>query len=346
MLMKKSLGEDHPIDAFSYISDDPILSEERYVEAACNAAKVNLHSVTPTPEEFASDLNNLINCQEFPFGGPSVYAQYRVFRMAKENGIKVMLDGQGSDELMAGYYFFIGAKITSLLCSLSVLKALSVIRGVPKNMANHFFRMLMFSFGRVLPNAMRSFFRSLVAEPLFPHWLQQSWFLANGVCGDERKSGQGRNALKQEMAIAVQQGGLAELLRYEDRNSMWFSIESRVPFCNHHLAGLTFSLPADRLISTKGVTKAVLKDSMRGIVPDMIIDRDKIGFATPERNWLSAMRPLIVEIMTDAETIKLPFFTAAREEVLLAIEGSGRWPTHVWRIINYILWSKQVGVEY
>ncbi len=345
MLMKGALGDSHPIETFSFITDDPVLSERRFVEIANQAARVNQHFIQPTPHEFALDLQELVRCQEFPFGGPSIYAQHRVFRLAKENGIKVMLDGQGSDEIFGGYYNLIGAKVTALLSSKSPLKALKVLRGTPKNMRLNFPRMLALSFGRMLPESLRPPFRAMVGESLFPHWLNQDWFLGHGACGAERPCGSGINALKEEMAIAVTRGSLPELLRYEDRNSMWFSIESRVPFCNPRLAELAFSLPPDYLISPNGITKAVLKDAMRGLVPNQIIDREKVGFGTPEREWLAGMLPFIQTTIEEGEAMNLPYLRNIREEVLGTINSNGRWPSHAWRILNIILWTKQFDVK-
>ncbi len=346
MLMKNALGDDIPIETFSFITDDPVLSEQRFVNIACEAARVNVHSVQPTPGEFASDLQELVRCQEFPFAGPTVYAQHRVFRLARENGMKVMLDGQGADELFGGYYSFIGAKITSLLSSGAPLRAMPVLKGVPGNMSSNFPRMLAFSFGRMLPESLRPFFRALVGEPLFPRWLNRGWFRDHGAQAIERPAGQGRNALKEEMAIAVTKGSLSELLRYEDRNSMWFSIESRVPFCNPRLAEMAFSLAPDNLISPLGVTKAVLKTAMRGLVPDQIIDREKVGFGTPERDWLSALQPFVDSTLKEGEAMDLPYLSNFRQEVLAAINSHGRWPPHAWRIINLIIWNRDFGVTH
>lgn len=344
MLMKGALGDRHPIEAFTFITDDPVLSEQRYVDIACRAAQVNLHCVKPSPQEFAGDLKELVRCQEFPFGGPSVYAQHRVFRHAKENGITVMLDGQGADELFGGYYHLIGAKVTSLLCSMELVKAFQVLGNVPGNMGHYFSRMLAFSLGRALPQALRPPFRALMGEPLFPDWLVKDWFLDQGAHGIERAFGRGRNALKEEMALSVTQGSLPELLRYEDRNSMWFSIESRVPFCNPRMAELAFSLPGDRLISSNGTTKAVMKDALGGLVPDQIINREKVGFGTPEREWLAMIRPVVSSTLFEGEAMGLPYLRNIRQEMNMAIDTGDRWPLHAWRIFNLILWVQEFEV--
>lgn len=93
-------------------------------------------------------------------------------------------------------------------------------------------------------------------------------------------------------------------LRYEDRNSMAFTIESRTTFLTPALVTFVFSLPEEYLIAADGTSKAVFRHTMRGIVPDVILDRqDKIGFATPEQHWLRALRPWAAKVL-QSETAK------------------------------------------
>jgi asparagine synthase (glutamine-hydrolysing) len=122
--------------------------------------------------------------------------------------------------------------------------------------------------------------------PSFPVWVKQKWFLDRGTIPHYRTYGWGKEALRQELVKAINSLSLPQLLRYEDRNSMWFSIESRVPFCNPEIARFALSLPEQYLISNNGTTKSVLRESLRGILPEPVITREKVGFATPQKNWL------------------------------------------------------------
>jgi len=344
MLMKASRGSSQPIEAFSFLTDDPVLSEKRFVELATRSAKVSLHCVTPTPQELAQDLEALVRCQEFPFGSSSVYAQFRVFRLAQQAGMTVMLDGQGADEMFAGYYRFVGAKATSHFSTFRILRAFRLLKDIPGNMRPNFYRMFLFSLGRLVPEALRPLFRHLVGDPLFPSWMDQGWFHDHGVIGSERPCGTGPNALKEEMVLAVH-GSLQELLRYEDRNSMWHSIESRVPFCHRKLAELALSLPSDFLISSGGVTKFILKRCLRDVVPDAIINREKVGFGTPEGEWLTAMGPLVQETIDLGLDMKIPFLTNLRKEVSTSIQVGNQLTGQGWRILNLILWMKAFDVK-
>jgi len=123
---------------------------------------------------------------------------------------------------------------------------------------------------------------------------------------------------------------------------MRFSVESRVPFLTTDLAEFLLSLPEEYLISSQGDTKHVFRAAMRGIVPDEILDRkDKIGFATPEADWLKLLLPTIRLWLE--EDLKLPFI---RHQALLtafelALAGRRQNPSQVWRWVNFYRWHAQ-----
>jgi asparagine synthase (glutamine-hydrolysing) len=142
--------------------------------------------------------------------------------------------------------------------------------------------------------------------------------------------------------------GLRELLRYEDRNSMAHSIESRVPFLTPALAEFAAGMPDDYLIAADGTGKLVLRRSLRGLVPDPILDRrDKIGFATPEAAWLRTLTPWVKEVFAKASLqgtgpIRLAVVHERWREM-----SNGRRPFDpvVWRWLNLIRWAELLGVE-
>jgi asparagine synthase (glutamine-hydrolysing) len=135
--------------------------------------------------------------------------------------------------------------------------------------------------------------------------------------------------------------GLTHLLRHGDRNSMHFGIESRVPFLTLDMVNLLLSMPEEYLISPQGETKHVFRAAMRGIVPDDVLDRkDKIGFATPEKDWLLSMADIVRRWMK--EDIDLPFFNrkVALQEFEEVIQGTKPFDWKIWRMINFIRWYR------
>jgi asparagine synthase (glutamine-hydrolysing) len=130
------------------------------------------------------------------------------------------------------------------------------------------------------------------------------------------------------------------LLRYEDRNSMAFSIESRVPFLTAELAQFLLSLPAKYLIAPDGTRKWLFRRAMRGLVPDAILDRqDKIGFDTPMRSWLNLIRPQVERLVNSQAASRLPVTNHRfiRDNWSEALEGRCHWP--IWRWINLVRWA-------
>ncbi len=345
MNVSTRLDPGQQLHGFSFITDDPVLSEDRYVDVARQAAHAICHKVNPRPEELARDLPQLIRVQQLPFSSTSIYAQYRVFQLAREHGMKVMLDGQGSDELFAGYLSFLGSRLAGLMAAGRFVVAARVLRQFPRNMRQHFVRLLLTAAGRFLPEGLVPLFRRVAQEPLWPPWLNRRWFQDRGVVAREHARGKGRDALREDLLLSVMRVSLPQLLRYEDRNSMCHSIESRVPFCVPSLAEFAFSLPDDLLVSPTGNTKAVLKAAMQGLVPDTIIQREKVGFGTPERQWLAAIRPHVENTVSQIQDAGLPFLCDETSVVRGAIASEGRWPTHAWRIFNTCIWAQSFDVN-
>ena len=123
-LLQNTNGSLH---SFSYIADQLELSEEKWVDVITQSTGTIKHIVNPSPADFVEDMDNLILAQDEPFGSMSIYAQYRVMQLAKEKGIKVLLDGQGADELLAGYSTYLGARLASLIYNFRWLDALKFI---------------------------------------------------------------------------------------------------------------------------------------------------------------------------------------------------------------------------
>ena len=128
---------------------------------------------------------------------------------------------------------------------------------------------------------------------------------------------------------------------------MAFSIESRVPFLTPALASFLLSLPDEYLVAVDGTSKAVFRRAMRGIVPDKILDRrDKVGFPTPERDWLMAQQSFVQQVLTGATARRIG---ALNLNVLLpdwenTVQGFRQPDSHTWRCLNLILWAQKFSV--
>ena len=336
------------IRAFSYVADDPTLSEERWLTIAAEASGASVARVTPKPQELVEDLDDLIRTQDQPFGSTSIYAQNRVFRLAAEHGIKVMLDGQGADEMLAGYRPYLNARIAGLIRSGNLPRARALataaaqMPGTPS--AN---RLLALGVASLLPSGVRTALKSRTSSGRSTdRWLDRAWFDKAGTDGHHPVTT--ATTLHQALRRDVNENSLPALLRYEDRNSMAYSIESRVPFLTPHMAELILGLPEQYLLGDDGTTKTVFRAAMRGIVPDAILDRqDKIGFATPEQQWLEILRPWVETTLREADPSRTPglHLDAVRVEWQSVLDGRSPFGWHVWRWLNLIRWTELMDVE-
>jgi asparagine synthase (glutamine-hydrolysing) len=343
-VMREIEGDALDLHTFTYVADSAQFSEERWARMVGGHVHATEHRVTPRAENLIEDLETLIACQDEPFGSTSIYAQHRVFGLVAEQGIKVVLDGQGADELLGGYAQHSGARMASLVRAGRLGAANKFWRGKPAGYGGRFGRLLALQY--LLPRSAHGIVRRAVGRSEVPSWLNASWFNARGGMGSSLgPSASGH--LMDELAADVR-GNLPTLLRYEDRNSMHFSVESRVPFLTPELCDFFLALPEEFAISDDGTSKSVLRAAMRGIVPDAILDRrDKVGFSTPEWEWLNAIRPWAERILKSDAARAIPVF---RHDRLLAawqqsLADPSRHHTWIWRWINFIRWVEIAGVE-
>jgi asparagine synthase (glutamine-hydrolysing) len=311
-----ALGKASGQKAFTARMDDPMLDEGRYVDLVLQRTGVPGFSVVPTADAFLQELDQLAFHQEEPFTSTSVFASYLVHRLAKANGVTVMLDGQGADEYLAGYSHYFSLLLASLaqrgkwLAWRRERRAARDVQGidpVPTRAALRYW-------GRGLASS-RPPSRILVDAERDVSFLQ-------GAIRAEFSAEQARTVefvgdpLKGRLYADLMHGHLQELLRYADRNSMAFSREVRLPFLDHRLVEFSLSLPSGLLLGS-GWSKRVLRAAMRDVVPaEILARRDKIGFMAPWAQWwdnpgvASSLRERVLD---------------AREEVgdIVAVESVG-----------------------
>jgi asparagine synthase (glutamine-hydrolysing) len=182
-----------------------------------------------------------------------------------------------------------------------------------------------------------------------PDWLNDEWFARSGVEPRQPFKGRGRDMLREQLHDTLVESSLPMLLRYEDRNSMAQSIESRVPFLTAELAEFILSLPENYLIGPDGTSKRVFRAAMRGIVPDAILDRrDKVGFATPERKWLSTLRPWVDEVLRSEAAAEVPMLNLPemKREWETILSGQRPFDFKVWRWLNVIRWTENFRISF
>lgn len=337
------LEPDADLHTFSFIAAGSDVSEEHWATLVAEKTRAIRHIVTVEPAELTADLDALLLAQGEPFGSTSIYAQYRVFRLARECGITVTLDGQGADELLAGYQGYPGPRMAGLLQSGRFLRALKNFRAFrqwpgrsPAWLCQQIIREIIPAW--LTPLALRCVGRSAA-----PEWLDTVSLREQGVRllrKDWRRTLYPKGSLlKSTLATQLIWNGLPQLLRHGDRNAMAHSIESRVPFLTREMAEFCLSLPEHYLVDDTGCSKSVFRRAMRGIVPDAILDRrDKIGFATPERQWLESLGDWVDAALKQAEAVPYLRMDAARREWQAIRNGRSAFNWRVWRWLCYTRW--------
>lgn len=273
-------------EVFSVVAEVPRVDESRWIRAAAEHLGISGHEVCPGPAKVFEELPELVWHQDEPFGSTSVLAQWEVFRLASASGVKVMLDGQGADELLAGYQgSFIPARLAELFRCGRWLRMMTEAWQFREGTGISRRRLAMQVLDLLLPRswAMAARRRTGHASPR-PDWLAvEKWGVEPG---DPLRALGGRGRSVNELSHSqLTSSSLQMLLRFEDRNSMAHSVEARVPFLDYRLVERVLGMPGEYKIA-RGWTKRLLRDGLKGILPEPIRQRrDKLGFATPEQEW-------------------------------------------------------------
>lgn len=290
-----TMAENWSQHTFTACLPDHALDESKYAEMVSDACvALQWHRVEPTAARLAASMESLVRHQEQPFGSPSIFMQWEVMRAARERGVKVLLDGQGGDELFCGYEGYLPPYLARLLRHWRLGQ---FVREFGHARRGHYAGrpLLKHIAAYLLPRRFRSSFRQGL-NATSQTWLVGELFEAKdgpGMCEtlkfappvDWRKTF-GLGMFASHIWHVLLGESLPSLLRFEDRNSMAFGIEARVPMLDRPLVELAMSLRPEEKIRD-GVLKAVLRDAVKDIVPAAILDRrDKIGFSSPTAEWL------------------------------------------------------------
>ena len=342
---------DLPLRTFSFISQSADRSEEQWIDIVNADAKSSAHKIRITADELADDIDDLILAQGEPFGSTSIYAQYRVFKAAREADVTVMLEGQGADELLAGYNGYPAQRLVSLLERGHLPSALRHLLGQRDWPGRSVKATLQEAVSVMASGRLNQWLRTLSGRDSRPAWLNIDALSGAGTRLEYPRAtwpgnSTGRRAMA-EMAISLTQRGLGWLLRHGDRNSMRFSIESRVPFLTPDLADFLLGLPEDYLVSVQGETKRIFRTAMQGIVPAPILARkDKIGFETPELAWLRKLAPQVRQWLAPGQGSALLDNTQMLKHFDEVIDGRRPFTWQIWRWINFQRWVQLNQIKY
>ena len=325
----------------------PNCDERHFINIVKRKTKVQSNLVFPSGGKLVKDLDDLIYSQDFPFASTSIYAQYNVFKLARNKKVKVVLDGQGSDELLAGYHTFFPVLFQSLKKKGQYFRLIQEMYFFEKNHKKSLKESIIKLFLPVrLIKMIVSKLNLKVKAPLY-----DKYFDYNVFNQDWRKKfspmnyiGPNHDPFKDQSYYLTRVQGMPSLLRYEDRNSMNFSIESRTPFLDYRLVEFIYSLPDNQKIR-HGQTKWVMRQGLKGVLPEKIrIRQDKIGFATPEEIWFKDNLAIKMrKVFASKKFASRPYFD--QKKVLESFDkfllGEPIMYQLFWRIYNLELWLRK-----
>lgn len=266
--------------------------------AALVAKQFNLqqHITTPTVEGFITDFQQFCYHQEQPFNSSSVYAQFKVMELAKQQHITVLLDGQGADETLAGYNKYIHWFLQELIGNWQLSKARNERKQFEQHQipfqwsaSNYAAAFLpLFTSSQLEERERKNIFSHSHITRAYAHAHYDKFFSVNKPPVSK---------LNDILYFNTMQQGLGELLHYADRNSMAHGRELRLPFLSHELVEFIFSLNATFKLHN-GFTKYILRKAMHHTLPQEIVWRkEKVGYEPPQQQWMqnSKLQELIME---------------------------------------------------
>ena len=307
---------------------DARFDEWNFAQEVIAKTNAHPHRVFPSFAGMQEEMDAFTWHQDEPVASTSVFSQWAVFKTSHEAGLKVMIDGQGADEQLAGY----GGNDLPLYTGLIQKRDFAALMAEARSYkSEHGAWPKGFLLGAMKLNMGKG------AAPASLDWLRGGEPVS--IFNLPAKSLQ-KNLLRQ-----VYSQPLPALLRYEDHNSMAWSVESRTPFMDYRLMEFNLGLP-ERFVYRDGVRKTILRKAMENVIPAAITNRrDKMGFVTPEELWLKGegkewfLNAIDYTCKTFPDIINEPVLN---KYVAAVIDGKEAFSTIPWRVASLGLWHRSL----
>ena len=343
----RSAGAESQQNTFSACAMEKRYDESNYIDIVVDRTGVRAHYVYPDLGELFETLDAMTWHQDEPFGSTSIYAQWHVFKLAAESRVKVLLDGQGADELLAGYHGFFAPHFAGLFATRRWGTLLREVRAANRFHGLGFAGAFKYLANAVLPEPLRQPLRQLVGKPSSA----PSWFNTDRLTIDDRDPylayGFKTTSVNQMAHALLTATSVPMLLHWEDRDAMAHSVESRLPFLDFRVAEFLMGLPAEMKL-WNATTKQVLREAMRGTLPEPIRMRmDKMGFVTPEEKWVREDAPerFRVELQRAVDASQGVIKDAAFDRFDAIITNREPFNFLLWRMISFGRWMNRFGVR-
>lgn len=326
----------YEINSFSAIYGKNEASDEsEYIDEYRPIVK-NMFFTNPDADSFMNDFENFIDAHNEPVPDIGPYAQYKVMELASKD-VTVTLDGQGADEQLAGYHYFFGSYYIELLKKMKFAKLVDEnIQYIKTHKSLNAIKYFIFY---LLPKQVQNRLNRNLIPSINKKFIDSQLKHTN----INRNLYSPKN-LNQSL-IEHFEYKLEHLLKWEDLNSMHFSIESRVPFLDHRLVEATLGSPSNVKIR-KGETKYILREALREVLPDKILNRkDKKGFSNPRDKWFRTenFKNYIFDLINSDSFKNRGYFDykIANNQYKNHLKGDVDFSKEIWKWINLEIWFRK-----
>lgn len=316
--------------AITAVSEQESNNEAEFARMVVQSSGLDWHPVKPGYDDFVASLPQVVKTQEEPFGGPSLTMQHFVMKAARDNGITVLLDGQGGDETLLGYEKYYAAYIVSSFRNEGAAATIGALRASARNNAK---------MGAV--NMAKYLVGGLVAPLRYAFYKRRHRHFISHMPSPPHLAAFARNCFDSFslQKLEIESTNLPILLRYEDKNSMAHGVEARLPFLDYRLLEFSLSLP-DRYKIRDGWSKWILRRAMGGRLPDAVVWRkNKFGFEAPEDIWLGRHAEEMKRVVLASPLIRELTAVNALGEAMQRLDKRSRW-----RLYSLALWEREFAV--
>ena len=337
-VIDRSLIGEHQ-KTFTAEYDNAQYSEKAFVDKVIARTNAQPHFVHPDGRELWGELEKVIYHQDEPFNSTSAYAQWNVMRLAHKNGMKVLLDGQGGDELLGGYAYHVPIYHAELLRHLRFGTLFAEMRATSTISQRPAYRQLVELLGKTA--------RNIFPDSAFDQITASRGFMNPDFSSSRKKTltaAKRNDSLQERLLQEETRLNLQQLLHYEDRNSMAFSIEARVPFLDFRVVEYGMQIPVQFKIHN-GWSKYPLRCAGEGLIPNEVQWRkDKMGFVTPQDKWMRMLQPQIRALLFDEHLRAEEFLSPSSLRRQLQHDPPTIPHSTLWRVVNLELWMRRFDV--
>jgi asparagine synthase (glutamine-hydrolysing) len=325
-------------NTYSYLATGSPLDESKYIEEVGKNTNTRQCFTKLNEDDFLEEIDDFVVSIEEPVSGLSPYAQYRVMKLAGQDGAKVLLDGQGGDELYAGYEYYFSYYFYELLSTYKFLQLIKEMYLYLRNFRKTY-AVLMFCF-LLLPGCLKR----ITWKNILCRWLDHNYFNLGQKHSSYDPRWQ-RMKLQDALTYTFFYSAIPHLLKWEDKNSMRWSVESRVPFFDQDLVTASLYLSPSQKINN-GRTKVIFKDALDDCLLKIIKERkDKVGFGTVVDDFIrrEKVQTFFSKIINSESFKNRPYWNwkVVNRDFKRHLNGSKNIGDTIWKWVNIELWLRQ-----